>query len=435
MKSNKIKLILALSIVLLLLFISINIYTSYVKINRTVEESIANQSLEAAKSIAASIDVETYQQFLRNPVKNEQYWEISSYLNDAKEKIGALYVYTLMIDNPKVAKTMIAGMSKDEPIDYAIGDVCTVPEKHVKSAYDGKTYVTGPIEDNVLDTSYISVGAPIKDETGKIIGYLGIDISADTVDTIGGKVLENSISILIFNGVFVLIIILTVFFMQRWYQKEIKKEVEDTEDTYQAEMKTLIASVASLRHDYANHVQVLHGLLQLDRTDQALEYLSSLSKEIEKIDSVKLNINHPGLLVLLQTKKVSAQNYNIDMQISISEESFDKMKTIDLIKMLSNLIDNAIDATIELSEEKRKIAISIKADSNYYQFKITNTGPKIIEVEKVFEQGYSTKKAEQGEIRGQGLFIVRDVVNKCNGNISIESTDLETNVFVEIPIK
>lgn len=69
MKNRKIKLILILSTILLCLFTSLNIITSYVKIKKTVEESIANQSLEAANSIAASIDTIAYQQFLNNPQK------------------------------------------------------------------------------------------------------------------------------------------------------------------------------------------------------------------------------------------------------------------------------------------------------------------------------------------------------------------------------
>ena len=61
---------------------------------------------------------------------------------------------------------------------------------------------------------------------------------------------------------------------------------------------------------------------------------------------------------------------------------------------------------------------------------------KLVEKEHIFKQGYSTKKAEQGKIRGQGLFIVKEVVNRYNGKISIDSTnDLETTAIVEIPLK
>lgn len=435
MKNRKIKLILVLSAGLLLFFTSLNVFTSYVKMKQTVEESIANQSLAAAESIASAINKETYQIFLSDPVKNEYYWELTNYLVDARDKLGALYVYTLKIDNPKVANIMIGGLPKEIDDSYNIGAVCTVPEKQVKRAFEGNTYVTNVIED-ADKGSYLSVGAPIKDEAGKVMGYLGIDISVDTLNDIKGTVLKNNILLFFFNGAFILVVIGSFLLLQRWYQKEVAKEVGYTVDTYQAELKTLITSISSLRHDFTNHIQILHGLLQLGESEQAQQYLSSLSKEVLAIESLKLNIDHPGLSILLQTKKLAAQNYHIDMNFTVSHDAFDKIKTTDLIIILSNLIDNAIDATIALPEVERKIAISCKIDVTQYVFEITNTGPKIIENEHIFKQGYSTKSAEQGKIRGQGLFIVKEVVNKYNGTLSIDSlNELETIAIVEIPLK
>lgn len=435
MKNYKIKLILVLSTVLILSFTSLNVFTSYVRTKKTIEESIANQSLEAAIAIASTIDIDTYQHFLGTKVKDAYYWQISNHLNDARKKLGALSVYTLEIDNPKQSKVMIAGVPNELNNRFIIGEVCTVPEAQVKRAYEGNTYVTGVIEDPHFG-SYLSVGAPIKGEAGKVIGYIGIDIGADTLNEIKGKVLENNFLLFVFNGVVILVVIGTFFFLQRWYRKEVAKEVGVTEDIYQAEIKTLITSVSSLRHDFTNHIQVLHGLLQLGESVRAQEYLASLSKEVRAIESLKLNIDHPGLSILLQTKKLAAQNYIIDMNFTISRDTFNKIKTTDLIKILSNLIDNAIDATIELPEGERKITICCTAFNTHYVFKIMNTGPKIIEKEQIFKQGYSTKRAEQGKIRGQGLFIVREVVDKYNGKITINSTsDLETTAIVKIPLK
>ncbi|MFJ5764105.1 Spo0B domain-containing protein [Lysinibacillus sp. NPDC093210] len=435
MKKRKIKLILVLATVLLSLFTSLNVVTSYVKMKKTVEESIANQSLEAAISIASSLDVKQYQQFLNNPVESKDYWELRSYLNDAREKLGALFVYTLEIDNPQVSKALIAGVPDSYTEGFEIGQICTVPEKQIKLAYKGLTYVTNVIEDpNHGD--YLSVGAPIKNENGQIIGYLGIDIGADKVNGIKGKVLENNLLMFIYNGLFILIVIASFFFLQRWYQKEVTKEVGVTEDTYQAEIKALITSVSSLRHDFTNHIQVLHGLLQLGEQEQAKQYLSSLSKDVQAIKSLKLNINHPGLSILLQTKKLAAQNHNIEMDISVSQDAFINIKTTDLIKLLSNLIDNAIDATTELPESERKMTICCHADEAKYVFEIINTGPTISEPDQIFKQGFTTKKPEFGKIRGQGLFIVKEVVKKYNGNISIQTTaELETTATVIIPLK
>jgi len=435
MKNSKIKLILVLSTVLLLLFTSLNVFTSYVKMKKTVEESIANQSLAAAESIASAIDKETYQKFLNNPMKNEYYWELTNYLVDAKEKLGALFVYTLKIDNPKVSNIMIGGLPKELDESYSIGVVCTVPEMQVKRAFEGNTYVTNIIED-ADNGSYLSVGVPIKDEAGMVMGYLGIDISVDTLNDIKATVLKNNILLFVFNGIFILVVIGSFLLLQRWYQQEVAKEVGYTVDTYQAELKTLIASISSLRHDFTNHIQVLHGLLQLGESKQAQQYILSLSKEVLALETLKLNIDHPGLSILLQTKKLAAQNYHIDMNFTVSQDAFDKIKTTDLIIILSNLIDNAIDATVALPEAKRKITISCKTDVTQYVFKITNTGPKISDYEHIFKQGYSTKKVEQGKIRGQGLFIVKEIVNSYNGKFSIDSiNELETIAIVKIPLK
>lgn len=435
MKKPRIKLVLILSAALLLFFTSVNIYTSYKKIIRTVEESIANQTLEAAKSIAAEMDLTVYKKFLEDPTKNNHYWVIKNYLNDAREKLGALYVYTLNIDNPVVTTTWIVGhppMTSLEHGDFPIGEICTVPEEQVNIAYYKKTtFVTDIIKDPKYGT-YLTVGAPIKDEKGDVISYLGIDISVSTINVIKGQVLKNNVSLFIFNGVFIIVVIASFLIMQRWYQKE----VGSTEDTYQAEIKTLITSVSSLRHDFINHIQVVHGLLQIGESGQAQEYLASLNKEVQSIEIIKLGIDPPGLLILLQTKKLAAQNHSIDMDISISGTTFSAVKMIDLIKILSNLIDNAIDASNELPEEKRRIEIYCEADKEQYLFKIVNTGPAIKEDASVFNKGFTTKKAEEGRVRGQGLFIVKEIVEKYEGNVSIYPTgELETTAIVEIPIK
>lgn len=435
MKRFKLKLIIVLSIVLVIFFIGISMYTSYIKIEDTVEEAIANQNLEAAKSIAKAIDLETYERFLKERNRDEDYWTIRHYLNDAREKLGVLYVYTLEIDNPTTSKILIVGYpeNKDNPNDFLIGEACTVPEAQVKLAYEeGKQFVTEILEDTKYGHHYITVGTPIMNGKGEIISYLSIDISTDTLDGIKETVIDSNIVLLVLSGLFVIIVIISFFLLQKWYQKE----VGTTEYTYQKEIKTLIASVSSLRHDYINHIQVLHGFLHIGEVDQATKYVDSLSKDIQAIESIKLNLDHPGLAILLQTKKLTCQNQQIDIQITVDDNPFDNIKTIDLINILSNIIDNAIEATMELPEEQRKITVSCKADELYYTFSITNAGRKLPDINQIFKQGYSTKKVEKGRVRGQGLFIVKETINKYNGTITLDTiNEKETIAIVKIPTK
>ncbi|KYG89886.1 histidine kinase [[Bacillus] sp. KCTC 13219] len=438
MKNKNIKVIMALSIMLLLLFTTANVVISYMKMKNTVEESIISQSLSIGESIARSIDMKTYKRFLGNPEKNNYYWAIRSYLSDAKDKTGALYMYTMEINNPSVARAMVVGqpVNEEQSDDYPIGEICLIPKKFVREAFfQGTPFVTDFVEDSKYGT-YLTVGVPIKDEAEQVIGYLGIDLSASSLDNIKKDILENNILLFIFNGALIIITITSFFLIQRWYQKELAKEVDETEDTYQTEIKSLITSVSSLRHDFTNHIQVLYGFLQLREAEQARQYVEALSKEVQTLESIKLDINHPGLAILLQTKKLAAQNNQIDMSFTVAQSSFDYIKTIDLIKILSNLIDNAIDATIVLPEEQRKIVVDCTVDFKKYIFQITNTGPKISPNTPIFEQGYSTKREEKDKVHGQGLFIVKSIVEKYDGQISLYSkNDSETVAYVEIPLK
>lgn len=94
--------------------------------------------------------------------------------------------------------------------------------------------------------------------------------------------------------------------------------------------------------------------------------------------------------------------------------------------MLGNIIDNAIYALQDIGENKI-IEIELFEDLKAYRFRIKNNGPKICEewINKIFEVG-ATTKGEQGD--GMGLAIVKDILEKYEGDIEILS-DNETTTF------
>ncbi len=436
MKNHKLKLILVLSGFLLIVFNVLSFYVTDQNIETTVEEAVANQTLDTAKAISAKIDIDTYKKFLSDPQKNEHYWKLNNQLNNIRTEIGALFVYMIKVDNPKAAHTMIAGLPLNQQDFFEIGNVCSLPEEQVNLAfYDGAPY-TSDIIDDPRYGKYLSVGTPIMDEYNDIIGFLAIDISTHQINGINNSVQENNVIIFLINSIFLLIVIISSYFLQKWYQREVAKEVENTEDTYHGEIQTLLSSVSSLRHDFSNHIQVIHGLLTIGETERAKQYVNSLSNEVQLIESINSTIEHPGLAILLKSKKIVAQNHQIRLTTEITQNSYQGIKTTDMIKILSNLIDNAIDATIELPDTKRKISIICDAKETHYLFEVKNTGPKVVSNDEIFKRGFSTKQEEVGKIRGQGLFIVKEVVRKYNGEISIHSTNENMTIAkVIIPIK
>ncbi len=64
----------------------------------------------------------------------------------------------------------------------------------------------------------------------------------------------------------------------------------------------------------------------LGESKQAQQYLSSLSKEVLAIEPLKVKYKSSWSLILLQTKKLAAQNNHIDMNFTVSHEQFHKIK-------------------------------------------------------------------------------------------------------------
>ncbi|UZD48529.1 hypothetical protein [Peribacillus frigoritolerans] len=82
MKNKKLRALLYLTILLLIVFILLNMFSTYLSIKNSVQKSVANQNLVAARSIADSMDMEAYQRFLNNQVKSRDYMDIKAYLKE-----------------------------------------------------------------------------------------------------------------------------------------------------------------------------------------------------------------------------------------------------------------------------------------------------------------------------------------------------------------
>ncbi|WP_168413223.1 sensor histidine kinase [Bacillus salacetis] len=439
MKPNgKIKLIIILSVTILICLTTTNILVSYFTAKKAAEISVANNALEMADSIADSMDTAAYERFLENPERNEDYWQIRENLYEAKQNTAALYVYTLAFeDSASRPKVMIAGFPRDNQPYYEIGMDCMVPPDEIQRAYEGKPYYTGKIEDPHYG-EYISAGSPIINGQGETIGFLSIDISTSRLDRIDVVVIRNSIPEFILSGILVIVLLTAFILIQRWYNHELKKQIGDTEETYHTELESLIQSVRSLRHDFANHIQVLNGLLKIGKHQEALDYSDSMREEAHLLYRLPIQPKNPALSVLFQTKALAAQNQNIDIEFHIADSSFERLQTTDLIKLLSNLIDNALEAASELPKDDRKLEVWCNEDSGEYVFKVLNTGRAISEETKdrIFTPGYSTKAlVNTGQkVRGQGLYIVKQIVEKYNGRISVQSENNTTTFEIRFPV-
>ncbi|MET1030412.1 methyl-accepting chemotaxis protein [Domibacillus tundrae] len=184
----------------------------YVNIKKAIDETVRESTILHADRIADSIDPDVYAAFLENPEKNDTYEQLRVQLNEYREKIGAMYVYTLQADDNESLAIIIDGMaSTEDTVD--IGEPTTATTyKDVESVFNGNTAATDIVSDPDYG-DYMSAFAPIKDQNGTIIGVLGVDMEANLVKSIAKNVLNETIPVFVIGLLAVLAAVLAILYV------------------------------------------------------------------------------------------------------------------------------------------------------------------------------------------------------------------------------
>lgn len=179
-----------------------------------------------------------------------------------------------------------------------------------------------------------------------------------------------------------------------------------------------------VKHDYGSQISYINGLYimeQYERLGGVLREVISGNNAIS--DNLKILPNSESIITVI-LNSLSIRDVNV-----IVEEEYDISKLgvseYDLQKIISNIFNNAVTAM----DGSGLIVIKIyKIFSNVY-INIKNDGPKIDDeiINKIFEQGFTTKKSSDN---GFGLVIVKDLIEKNNGELTVSSN----NEFTEFKI-
>ncbi|NLH27167.1 MAG: GHKL domain-containing protein [Syntrophomonadaceae bacterium] len=233
--------------------------------------------------------------------------------------------------------------------------------------------------------------------------------------------------IVLFVTIPVLLILTKNVFLLTKQQKTL-----EIQDFYIEHLSELVRAIRVQRHDFVNHMQVVHALMKTGRFDRAIEYIADLSHDIQ-ITGEMLRVDMPELSALLLAKTDLARKKDILFKITVESDLKGlEIKPLELIMVVANLLDNAFEAVETLPEENRIVVLKITETAEYYCLQVKNPGyiPEEIKM-RIFEMGYSTK---EGKERGTGLAAVKAVVEKNGGKITLQcSRDQGVTFTVRLP--
>jgi two-component system CitB family sensor kinase len=185
---------------------------------------------------------------------------------------------------------------------------------------------------------------------------------------------------------------------------------------------SLTDALRAQAHEYANRLHTIAGLVQMGRADDAMKLIAQTSGVHQELTEALLErVGDPVLGALLLAKAAVASERGIELRVSddtvITRSALDSE---DVITLLGNLIDNALDAAASASSD-RWVSVSVTEHQSELVIKVHDSGPGVPESlnGQIFQEGFSTKSGPGRKRRGFGLALVRQVARRHGGDVSV----------------
>jgi len=196
-------------------------------------------------------------------------------------------------------------------------------------------------------------------------------------------------------------------------------------------VRGLAETLRSQNHEAANRLHAVVSLIEIGRTDEALEFATEELQSAQVLtDQVVGAVEDPVVAALLLGKTAQAAERGIELRIdpdtSVREPFVDAR---DMVTLMGNLLDNAFDAVGEAPLKRVDARLSVNGAG--LSLDVTDSGAGLPEgmADRVFERGWSTKRGDEGLGRGLGLALVGQVVRKYGGTVLAGSSDLGGAAF------
>ncbi|MCB5165747.1 sensor histidine kinase [Streptomyces bambusae] len=172
-------------------------------------------------------------------------------------------------------------------------------------------------------------------------------------------------------------------------------------------------ALRSQAHEAANRLHTVVSLIELGRTDEAVEFATAELELAQALtDQVVTAVAEPVLAALLLGKAAQAHERGVELVVTPDSELPAGLPARDLVTVLGNLIDNAVDAVT--GTPGARVAVTARGRAGALELTVADNGPGLPPGADVFERGWSGK----GPGRGLGLALVRQTAHRHGGTVT-----------------
>lgn len=337
------------------------IVTFFYNTSSTVEHTISNFSIETANNLAEQFNGELYEDFLMEQRESEVYWELRDRLSEYRDITGALYVYTMAIIDEKVV-ILIDGQPVDSEYASDIGEESnTTTALEINKVLLGNTVSTRIVNDPEYG-EYLSAFSPIKNESGKIIGVLGVDVDASVVAGIKNQILIKHLPAIVLTMMVVISLVtlcVVAIIRKRLAPLQVMKQM--AEMIASGDFKTASRLTNETKTSSQDEIARLSQTFQhmTDNTVAVIKDITNASDElVSKADELELDAQDLKRANGDISKAITEVSVKGDIQLQEAKEILRTMAEMNLgIQKIS-------EATVEVTELSEKTKEHIVAGTN-----------------------------------------------------------------------
>ncbi|WP_051642247.1 sensor histidine kinase [Photobacterium galatheae] len=196
-------------------------------------------------------------------------------------------------------------------------------------------------------------------------------------------------------------------------------------------------SLRSQSHEYNNKLHTIAGLIQIGAVEQALNLIGQETSSHQSFIQTIMRATSDSILAgCLLGKYNRARELNLELQIEDNSQMSDIPPALpreQLVSILGNLIDNALEATLHHQGSGGIVTLSMSDFGKELIFEVDDQGPGVPagDEDKIFTRGYTTKNKEG---HGIGLHLVKQLTEHLGGFITVEPAEPSGSRFtVYIP--
>ena len=184
----------------------------------------------------------------------------------------------------------------------------------------------------------------------------------------------------------------------------------------QAGTDTLRAQV----HEFRNRLHAISGMAELGQVEQLNEFVHAVIGSLdERLHLVAGHIEDPAVAALVVAKASRADELAVEFTLAegASLGQHDPVLSADLVTVIGNLLDNALEA----AGTGGRVTLDVADDGERVEVEVRDSGRGIAEehLGQVFEVGFTTKDGEDVKAHGFGLALTRMACARHGGSVRV----------------